>query len=389
MVSAAATAPGTRCFKLHESIMSKLRSLGTASLITLLAALLFASPRLASGQETPSSATSAQEPAPSVLPAPKAAPPPPAAPDSAAKQDSPSPHESASATPETAPAAPSLAPATPAGTPAQLSPPAAQLAPASTKNADCKRSAFKVVVDVGHTVDKPGADSARGVTEYSYNLRLAGEIQQALLDAGFDKTIKLITAAAPWRGLVERAERANQMHADLFISIHHDSVPDYLLQKWDFEGHESNFSDRFKGYAIFISNGNADPKGSLAFGHFLGDQMQARGLHFTPHYTLPLMRSRQRILVDPEAGVYRFDQLIVLEKTLMPAVLLEAGSIINRDEEMEMRTPERRASTSAAVAAAVEDFCAARFRVAHAPHPQAAAAVDARRGSGLSAATRR
>jgi hypothetical protein len=44
----------------------------------------------------------------------------------------------------------------------------------------------------------------------------------------------------------------------------------------------------------------------------------------------------------------------------MPALLLEAGSIVNRQEELELATPERRTLTSEAVAAAVEDFCAAR-----------------------------
>ena len=60
------------------------------------------------------------------------------------------------------------------------------------------------------------------------------------------------------------------------------------------------------------------------------------------------------------AGVYRFDQLVVLKMTRMPAVLIEAGSIINRPEELELGTPERRAKTSAAIVSAVEDFCSAR-----------------------------
>jgi hypothetical protein len=50
----------------------------------------------------------------------------------------------------------------------------------------------------------------------------------------------------------------------------------------------------------------------------------------------------------------------VLRNTLMPAVLLEAGTIVNRKEELEMATPERRGLISAAVVAAVEEFCAAR-----------------------------
>jgi N-acetylmuramoyl-L-alanine amidase len=234
-------------------------------------------------------------------------------------------------------------------------------APPAVKAAGaCKRADFRVVLDVGHTLAVPGADSARGVPEYTFNLALADTIKQSLVAAGFDRTVRLITATAPWRGLLERAARANDMRADLFIAIHHDSVPDHLIETWDYEGQKHQFSDRFSGYAIFISNDNGDRDGSLAFGHLLGEKLQAQGLHYTPHYTLPLMRHHRRVLLDAKAGVYRFDQLLVLRHTRMPAVLLEAGSIVNRKEELELATPERRALVAAAVTAAVEDFCAAR-----------------------------
>jgi N-acetylmuramoyl-L-alanine amidase len=234
--------------------------------------------------------------------------------------------------------------------------------PAHGKRAACDRSAFRVIVDVGHTVDVPGALSARGVPEYSFNLQLADAINAALLGAGFAKTVRLITATAPWPGLVERATRANDMHADLFIAIHHDSVPDYLLETWQYGGEENHFSDRFSGYAIFVSNDNGDRTGSLRFGHLLGKELQARGLHYTPHYTMPLMGHYRHELLDAEAGIYRYDQLIVLRQTRMPAVLLEAGSIVNRQEELELSTDARRALVGGAVAAAVEAFCAAQAR---------------------------
>jgi len=105
---------------------------------------------------------------------------------------------------------------------------------------NCARSAFRVVVDVGHTLDVPGAMSARGVPEYTFNLQLAREVKQALVDSGFEQTVLLITGTAPWRGLFERAARANAMHADLFISIHHDSVPDNLKQIWEYAGQKKN-----------------------------------------------------------------------------------------------------------------------------------------------------
>lgn len=227
---------------------------------------------------------------------------------------------------------------------------------------DCRRSSFRTVIDVGHTIKVPGADSARGVPEYSFNLRLADVITKAMTDAGFEKTVRMLTTTPPWHGLVERAERANKMHADLFVSIHHDSVPTFLIKNWEFEGQTHQYNDSYTGYAIFVSNDNGDLNGSLAFGRYLGKELEARGMHYTPHYTEPLMRRYRHALLDTDAGVYRFDQLVVLRKTLMPAVLLEAGSIVNRQEELDLGTDQRHVAISAAFVAAVEEFCAARAR---------------------------
>jgi N-acetylmuramoyl-L-alanine amidase len=224
----------------------------------------------------------------------------------------------------------------------------------------CARSAFRVLIDVGHTATSPGADSARGVREYEFNLKLADVIALSLHEAGFDKSVRLITSGAKLPSLFQRAASANHLDANLFISIHHDSVPDNLNEVWQYEGKKNYYSDRFSGYAIFVSNDNADRDGSLAFGHSLGQELQKRGLHYTPHYTLPLMGRYRHELIDAEAGVYRYDHLFVLHSTTMPAVLLEAGSIVNRQEELELATPERRLTVAEAVTAAVEDFCASR-----------------------------
>jgi N-acetylmuramoyl-L-alanine amidase len=234
--------------------------------------------------------------------------------------------------------------------------------PRKSAGAACDRARFHAVVDVGHSAKVGGARSARGVSEYEFNLRLAKQIVQGLHDGGFAKTTLLITDEPPRAGLLKRVERANGMAADLFLSVHHDSVPKKFIEKWEFEGEEHIFSDRFNGHSIFISNDNPDRKGSLQFGRLLGQGLKTRGLQYTPHYVEPFMGNRRRVLVDAEAGVYRFDQLVVLRQTRMPAVLLEAGSIINRDEELDLRFPERRALITESVADAVASFCALRAR---------------------------
>ena len=224
----------------------------------------------------------------------------------------------------------------------------------------CTRSTFRVLIDVGHTSASPGADSARGVPEYEFNLKLSDVIAQSLREAGFDKTVRLVTGGSRLTSLFHRVESANNLHGDLFVSVHHNSVPDNLKETWQYEGKKHSYSDRFSGYAIFVSNDNADRADSLAFGRSLGQELQKRGLRYTPHYTLPLMGRYRHELIDEEAGVYRYDHLIVLHTARMPAVLLEAGSIINRQEELELATSERRLMVAEAVTAAVKEFCASR-----------------------------
>jgi N-acetylmuramoyl-L-alanine amidase len=213
---------------------------------------------------------------------------------------------------------------------------------------------------VGHSDQVPGAKSARGLREYDYNLRLARLINQQVIAAGFASTKLLITDGAKMKSLHHRVARANSSSADLFLSIHHDAVPDSFLQNWEFQGEPRKFSDRFKGHSIWVSHDNRDYSASLQFGKLLGNELKTRGLKYTAHYTEKFMGRHRWPLVDSEVGVYRHDALIVLKDTRMPAVLLEAGSIINRDEELAMQSPERQGVIATAVTKAVEEFCSAR-----------------------------
>jgi N-acetylmuramoyl-L-alanine amidase len=226
-----------------------------------------------------------------------------------------------------------------------------------SKPSKCDRSQFRVILDVGHTVESQGAISARNVPEYDFNLRLAKQIERSLIEDGFDKTVLLVTSGRARPSLFARVAKANGLSANLLVSIHHDSVPDSLLENWEFEGKESHFSDRFSGHSIFVSYENPHLNGSLLFGRLLGNELKDRGLQYARQYTLPIMGRHQRELVDAGAGVYRYDELIVLKGTQIPAVLFEAGSIVNRDEELQMNSAERLDLISASLRAAVKTFC--------------------------------
>jgi N-acetylmuramoyl-L-alanine amidase len=216
---------------------------------------------------------------------------------------------------------------------------------------------LRIVVDVGHTAKSEGALSARNVPEFDFNLHLAEKIVDKLKSEGFAQAKLLVTEGNARPSLIERVAAANKLHADLFLSIHHDSVPDKMMETWEYEGKKSHYSDRFSGYGLFVSKENPDFETSMRFAKLIGTQMRAEHIKFADQYTLPIMGKYRHDLLDKDAGIYRYDHLVVLQRTHMPAVLLEAGSIINRDEELQMASPERQDMTVKAVTTAVQEFC--------------------------------
>src|SRR3954451_24754046 len=116
----------------------------------------------------------------------------------------------------------------------------------TSAQSSCNRGTFRIILDVGHTAEEPGAISARGVPEFAFNLRLAQYIGQQLISAGFVQTEVLSAAGASFSALVQRVKRVNRIAPNLFLSIHHDSVPEAFLETWEYAGVQQHFSDRFK-----------------------------------------------------------------------------------------------------------------------------------------------
>jgi N-acetylmuramoyl-L-alanine amidase len=222
--------------------------------------------------------------------------------------------------------------------------------------ASCDRSAFKIALDVGHTVQASGALSARGVAEYTFNLTLAKRIERTLTDAGFDHTYLVISNGTGRAQLAQRSARVNAFGVDLLLSIHHDDVQSIYYESWKYKGTLHHFSDKFSGYSIFVSYRNRSAADSLDFAKFLGTELTARGLHFSAHHSEPVP-GENRQLLDANLGIYRYDDLFVLRNITAPSVLLEAGIIVNREEELLLASSERQDLVGAAVLAASNKFC--------------------------------
>ena len=113
----------------------------------------------------------------------------------------------------------------------------------------------------------------------------------------------------------------------------------------EFDGKKSHFSDRFSGDSVYVSYDNPNFKTSRSFAELV-ETNEGAGPPDAQQYTQAIMGRYRHPLLDKDTGVYSYDELVVLRKSRIPAVLLEAGSIINRDEELKMDSPNARTSSA-------------------------------------------
>lgn len=220
---------------------------------------------------------------------------------------------------------------------------------------------LRVAIDIGHSRETPGALSARDRPEYDFNRKMALALLRELNRATRIQAF-IINPNGDDITLHERADLVNGANPDLLISIHHDSVrPDYLAD-WTYKGAAAQFCDKFLGYALFVSELNAQKKASRVFALDLGEEMRKAG--FIPsmnHLETAKLEGRQAVNI--EQGVYRYDGLVVLKESKSPALLIECGIIKNRTEEEFLRNPSYRRRMARAVRSAVEQFAALGGRV--------------------------
>ncbi len=222
--------------------------------------------------------------------------------------------------------------------------------------AACEKPSYKIVLDVGHTEEAPGARSARGSPEYLFNLNLATEVYNELNEKGYKSADLLITKGRGIETLRSRSAYANSNNADLFKSIHHDSVQPLYLKQWLVDSKQEYYSDEFRGYSIFVADNNQRSQESIKLASMLSDELMSRGMGFTTHHTMNIDGER-RSLIDEKRGIYRFNELAVLRGNKAVSILLEAGVIVNREEEIALASPERRKLIANAMVTAISRFC--------------------------------
>ncbi|MBF0271660.1 MAG: N-acetylmuramoyl-L-alanine amidase [Magnetococcales bacterium] len=208
-----------------------------------------------------------------------------------------------------------------------------------------------VAVDVGHALFSAGATSARGKPEYEFNLSMGTLIHDELIKNGLSRSFLIVNPP----GLKDRVRIAEEKQADLFVSVHHDSVQSFYLRNWTVDGKNQRYCDLFRGYSILLSPKGLQYSTSLELAQMIGRRFRAAGFLPAYHHSKNIPGGRHN-MIDEELGIYQFDNLVVLKYAVMPAILIEFGVIVHRDEELQLQQPETRDKLVKGVVEGIQEF---------------------------------
>lgn len=186
------------------------------------------------------------------------------------------------------------------------------------------QAAPTVILDTGHTRARPGSMSAAGVGEYWFNLQVSDAVARHLAAAG----VQVQRIAADGADVPLAARTRGSADADLFASIHHDSIQ----QEWIDAGRRSEFA----GFAIFTSGKNSFKARSEACGQVVGQALIDIGETPSRYHAWPVKGEGRPFLAE-RVGLHQFDDLVVLKTARAPAILVEVGVIANPEEERRLQ----------------------------------------------------
>jgi N-acetylmuramoyl-L-alanine amidase len=178
-----------------------------------------------------------------------------------------------------------------------------------------RRATGSVVLDPGHGGRDPGTTSVTGIHEKHVNLQITGKLAAALRGKGIDVTVT--RRGDHYVELEDRAAIGNRRKADLFVSIHGDSVPDPSV----------------RGFTLYIAE-NAS-RDSYAAARAIERAMAATG-----QKSRGIRRAEYRVLVQ----------------TRGPAVLIETGYLSNRQDAALLQNSRFQSRLATAIASGIADY---------------------------------
>jgi N-acetylmuramoyl-L-alanine amidase len=217
-----------------------------------------------------------------------------------------------------------------------------------------------IVIDPGHGGVDPGAMSRSGVWEKHIVLAFAKDLQRGLLASG-KFNVRLTRDLDVFIRLRDRIAIARRAGADLFISVHADSIRNSRVRGTSVYTLSERASDKEADTLAQKEN-----KSDLIAGVDLNEQSDDVVnilIDLAQRETMNESAVFARKLVDELAKIrkmlrntHRFAGFAVLKAPDIPSVLVELGYLSNRRDEQMLRDPRQRQRMAAAMARAVNEY---------------------------------
>jgi N-acetylmuramoyl-L-alanine amidase len=222
----------------------------------------------------------------------------------------------------------------------------------------------RIVLDPGHGGNDSGARAAQGVWEKEITLEVARELRTVLKRAKYE--VAMTRDGDAFISLRERAQLANTERADVFVSIHVNSVPSrdchavetyYLGQADDPRAEQlAGKENRDSGYHL------ADLRRLLEGVYANVRQTESRKLaHAVQQELVTVLGNTNPAIRDK--GV-RSAPFLVLVATESPGVLAEVSCLSNDEEAGRLADPAYRQRIARALFLGIHAYAEARNRVA-------------------------
>ncbi len=211
-----------------------------------------------------------------------------------------------------------------------------------------------VMLDPGHGGKEPGAISKSGYREKQFALAVAKKVESALTNIP-GITVVLTRTGDDTMKLNDRATLANQVEADLFISIHangftnrHWSGIETFFHSLEASGEEARRVASKENTPDVAAADTGDDEVSF----ILQDMQHNERLKSSSRLAQVVQERLVGALKLTNRGVMQAD-FAVLRQTRMPAVLVEIGFITNPQEAQLLRDPNIQERAAAALRDAV------------------------------------
>lgn len=226
---------------------------------------------------------------------------------------------------------------------------------------------FTIVIDPGHGGVDGGAAGANGTIEKAITLAFAQELKARLAETG-SYDIYMTREKDEFLRLDERVRIAREHEADLFISIHADTIrlqgvrgaTVYTVSEKasDAEAQaladRENLSDKLAG--IEIENENQEVADILI--ELIRRETHSFSMKFAQSLVGELSNSVGLINNPHRSAGFR-----VLKAPDVPSVLVELGYLSNPKDEEQLRDPDWRSKAADSISRAVASFAAAKMAV--------------------------